>query len=99
MRMRKSINYINIKHLLNQCLIMIISEHALEEMEESEVTEEEVKACLEHGELEIKQVVDGEMRYGNKLALKDKTIMVIYTHRDDEQRVITCYPIWRKRQW
>lgn len=76
-----------------------ISEHARNEMEDDGITEDEVKACLEHGELEIKQIVNGEMRYGKKLALKDKTIMVIYTYRKDIQRVITCYTIRRKKQW
>ncbi|MEK6867835.1 MAG: DUF4258 domain-containing protein, partial [Nanoarchaeota archaeon] len=63
---------------------MIISDHAKEEMEASGITEEEVKACLENGELEIKQIVDGETRYGNKIMLKDKTIIVIYTYRGEE---------------
>lgn len=78
---------------------MIISEHAKEEMEVSGITEEEVKACLESGELEIKQIVDAETRYGNKMTFKDKTIIVIYTYRGEEKRVITAYPIWRKKKW
>ncbi|MEK6921692.1 MAG: DUF4258 domain-containing protein [Nanoarchaeota archaeon] len=78
---------------------MIISDHAKEEMEASGITEEEVKACLENGELEIKQIVDGETRYGNKIMLKDKTIIVIYTYRGEEKRIITAYPVWRKKKW
>lgn len=78
---------------------MIVSEHAKEEMEASGITEEEVNACLENGELEIKQVVDGETRYGNKITLKDKTIIVIYTYRGEEKRIITAYPVWRKKKW
>lgn len=76
-----------------------MSDHAKEEMEASGITEEEVKACLEKGELEIKQIVDGETRYGNKISFKDKTIMVIYTYRSEEKRVITAYPVWRKKKW
>lgn len=76
---------------------MIITPHAREEMEASGITEEEVKACLECGELEIKQVVKGEMRYGNRIDFKDKTIIVIYTYRSEKKRVITCYPIKRKK--
>ncbi len=33
---------------------MILSDHAKEEMKASGITEDEVKACLEKGELEIK---------------------------------------------
>lgn len=76
---------------------MIISYHAKQEMEHSGITEHEIKACLKHGCLEIKQIVKGEMRYGNKLELKDKTIIVIYAHDKDQTRVITCYPIKRKK--
>lgn len=57
---------------------MIISDHARDEMENAGITEDEVRDCLEHGTLEIKQVVEGETRYGKKLELKEKTIMVIY---------------------
>ena len=59
-----------------------ISRHALKGMEDDEITEDEIKAGLEHGELEIKQLVKGEMRYGNKLDTKEKTIMVIYTYKN-----------------
>ncbi len=76
-----------------------ISEHAREEMIASDISEEDLKACLEHGEREIKQIVDGETRYGNKLICKDKIIMTIYTYRGNDIRIITCYPIWRKRTW
>ncbi len=78
---------------------MIISEHVKEEMRASGITEEEVKECVEHGDLEIKQVVNGETRYGNKLAMKNKTIIVIYTYRGEEKRIITAYPVWRKKKW
>ncbi len=76
-----------------------ISDHARKAMEDDDLTEDEIKQCLEHGELEIKQLVKGEMRYGKKLELKNKTIMVVFTHRNDIQRVITCYLIKRKRKW
>ncbi len=76
---------------------MIISNRAKEEMRASGITAEEISACLEHGTPEIKQVVKGEMRYGNKLELKDKTIIVIYTYQNEKRRVITCYPIRRKK--
>jgi len=74
-----------------------ISDHAKEEMESSNISEDEVKACLEHGSLEIKQFVRGELRYGKKLEFKDKTIIVIYTKIKDKIRVITTYPIRRKK--
>ena len=78
---------------------MIISDHARKEMEQSGISEEEVQQCLKHGELEIRQVIKGEIRYGKKLIFKDKTIMVIYTLSKDEERVITVYIIRRKKKW
>lgn len=68
-------------------------------MQADDTAEDEVHSCLEHGELEIKQQVQGEMRYGKKLELKNKTILVIYIHRGEVQRVITCYLIRRKKLW
>ena len=76
---------------------MIFSGHAREEMQNARISEEEVKGCIEHGELEIKEVVQGETRWGKKLDLKDKTIMVIYTLRENEERIITTYVIRRKK--
>ena len=78
---------------------MIISPHAYEEMLKAGISDDEIRQCLEHGELEIKQFVKGEMRYGKKIDFKDKTIMVIYTHRRNEERVITAYIIRRKKTW
>ena len=78
---------------------MIISEHACKEMEHSDISEEEVRQCLEHGEKVIKQLVKGELRFGKELEFKERKIMVIYTRQQDEVRVITAYPIRRKKQW
>ena len=78
---------------------MIISDHARKEMEQSGISEEEISQCLKHGELEIREVVKGETRYGKKLILKEKTIMVIYTLRKEEERVITAYIVRRKKKW
>ena len=78
---------------------MIISDHARKEMERSGISEEEVQLCLKQGELEIREVVKGETRYGKKLILKDKTIMVIYTLRKEEERIITAYIVRRKKKW
>ena len=74
-----------------------VSEHAKKSMLDDTITEDEVKKCLQNGELEVRQVVNGEMRYGKKLELKDKTIMVIYTYGKNIKRIITCYIIWRKK--
>ena len=79
--------------------MIVIPEYAQKAMADDEITEEEVHWCLEHGELEIKEQVKGEVRYGKKLQLKDKIIMVIYTFRGEATRVITCYTIRRKKQW
>ncbi len=78
---------------------MIISDHALQEMEHSAITEEEVEQCLQYGELIIKQQVKDELRYGKELECKDRKIIVIYTYRDNEERVITTYVVRRKKQW
>ena len=72
-------------------------QHAEEEMLKDGISKEEAEACLEHGELVIKQVVKGELRYGKQLELKDKKIVVIYTLRKEETRVVTCYTVRRKK--
>jgi len=77
---------------------MIVSDHAKDEMQKADITENEAKQCLEHGELEIKEIVKGEVRYGKKLDLKNKTIIVIYTLRANEERIITAY-IVRRKKW
>ena len=74
-----------------------ISVHARVAMSEDGISEEEINMCLERGELEIKQLVQEEMRYGKQLEFKDKTIMVIYTYRKEGSRVITAYLIRRKK--
>ena len=74
-----------------------LSEHARKAMADDEIAEEDIRACLEHGELEIKQLIKGELRWGRKLSLKEKTIMVIYTEKESIKRVITCYTIRRKK--
>jgi len=76
---------------------MILSEHARQEMQASGVSEEEIIACLEHGELEYQKVIRGEMRYLRRIDFKDKTIMVAYTYQESETRVITCYTHNRKK--
>lgn len=78
---------------------MIISNHARDEMNQSDISEEEVKACFENGELVIKQVVNGKIRYGKQIAFKEKTIIIIYTFQNQEERIITAYPVRRKKQW
>ena len=79
---------------------MIITDHAIKEMEQSSITEGEVKNCILNGKRIIKQLVKNEMRYGNQLELKDKKIIVIYTYNNNnEERIITTYPVRRKKQW
>ncbi len=75
-----------------------ISDHAMQEMMDDDILAAEVYSCLENGSLEIKQFVDGELRYGKKLELKYKIIMVIYIHNEETTRVVTCYTI-RKKRW
>lgn len=79
---------------------MIISDHAKEEMLKDGISEEDVRQCLEHGTGIMQNCVDGETRYGKKLAMKDRAVFVIYTFRHEEPRVITAYTVndqrWRK---
>jgi hypothetical protein len=76
---------------------MIISDHARDEMQQAGISEDEVIQCLAHGELHRRIIVKGESRYAKRHVFKDKTIEVIYTLRGDEERVITAYPIRRKK--
>jgi len=76
-----------------------ISDHARQAMEDDEISEEEVKTCIDQGDLEIKQVTNGETRYGRKMEFMDKKIMVIYCIRQEIKRVITAYTIQRKKTW
>ncbi|MBI2669300.1 DUF4258 domain-containing protein [Candidatus Woesearchaeota archaeon] len=78
---------------------MIITAHARDEMEHSDLSEEEVEHCLRYGKLIIKQVVRGELRYGKELDAKDKKIVIIYAYENEEEKVITAYPIRRKKTW
>lgn len=77
---------------------MILSGHAIERMLKKGITETEVKECIEHGCMEIELPVRGEMRYGKKLDLKNRSIVVIYTLSGNEPRVITVYQIVN-RKW
>ncbi len=78
---------------------MNISSHARKEMEHSIITEGEVRECLQYGQLVIKQLVQGEKRYGKQIEFKNKRIVVIYTYENQEEKVITMYPIRRKKEW
>ncbi|MBL7160886.1 MAG: DUF4258 domain-containing protein [Candidatus Aenigmarchaeota archaeon] len=74
-----------------------LSGHAQEQMERKGISQREVEECVKLGRLVSKQVIEGEMRYARTMPLKDKTVTVVYTLRGDRVRVITCYPIKRKR--
>lgn len=78
---------------------MILSDHAIHEMFHSAISEEEVQYCLDYGKLIAKQYVKGEMRYLKRIEFKDRKIIVIYTYVGHEEKVITTYPIKRKKQW
>lgn len=78
---------------------MIVSNHAKEEAEKSSISEEEISQCLKFGVLKFSQIVNGECRYAKQFELCDKTIIVIYTIRSCEERIITTYCIRRKKIW
>lgn len=76
---------------------MIISKHAEERMKKEDITKEEIKRCLIDGEIIIKKVIKGEMRYLKEVDLKHRKLIVVYTIRNGEERVITCYPKRKRR--
>lgn len=78
---------------------MIITDHAWAEMEQSGISEEEVSTCLTQGTSIIRQLVQREMRYGKQIDFKGKRIIVIYTLQNQEEKVITVYPVRRKKEW
>lgn len=78
--------------------MITFSEHVRIAMEKHGISEEEVREVLEHGTCIIREIVDGERRYGNELLKKGRIIIVIYTYRDDATRIITCYGK-RRKQW
>jgi len=78
---------------------MIISRHAKDAMNEHGISESEIIQCIQYGELDHRQMVDNETRYVKKLSLKDKTIMVVYVFRNNEERIITTYLFRRRKQW
>jgi len=76
-----------------------VSPHAKQKMAAKGISEQEIKDCIGERTLIAKQVVDSEIRYAKCLALKDKKIVVVYVFRKGITRVITCYPIHRKKTW
>lgn len=76
---------------------MIISDHAKQKMLALGITDDEIMACMDHGRIELKNIVNGEMRYGKQLDVNDTSIMVIFMYRESETRVITCYKLRRKK--
>ena len=80
--------------------MIAISPHAEEEMKKSGINKEEIEQCIGEGKLITKQIVKGKMRYGKRLDLKDRKIVVIYAiDKRGNEKVITCYPIRRKKWW
>ncbi len=76
---------------------MIISEHAREKMKKNRISEEDIKRCLVDGETILENVIKGGMRYLKEIDLKHRRSIVVYTIRNEEKRVITCYPKRKKR--
>jgi len=75
---------------------MIISKHARKRMEERKVTEEEIKKCITDGEIVLRKVIKNEMRFTRSIDLADKRLSVVYTVKNNEERVITCFPVKRE---
>lgn len=76
---------------------MILSDHAKEKMLALGITADEITTCIDYGVIEIKNIVNGEVRYSKRLDIKNKSIMVVFTYRESETRVITCYKLKRKK--
>ena len=77
---------------------MITSGHARAAMEEHGISEAEVAAAVACGRKLAQKIVKDEIRYSRAIDLKGRTIIVIFTFRDDQPRVITCYPL-RSKTW
>lgn len=60
------------------------------------ISEDEVIECLDFGIPQATKSVEGEVRHAKLLELKGKSVVVIYTFREDELRVITTYAIMKK---
>ncbi|VVB81567.1 Uncharacterised protein [uncultured archaeon] len=75
---------------------MIVSVHARERMLRKGISEDEVRECIDFGISQATKSVEGEVRHAKLLDLKGKSVIVIYTFREDELRVITTYAIIKK---
>jgi hypothetical protein len=73
-----------------------ISDHARTAMERHWINEDEVIEAFVDGRTEFEIIVQNEKRYANVLIQKTRKIVVIWTHRNEKRRVITCYPLKRK---
>lgn len=67
-------------------------------MLEDGIADEEVKLCLECGEQKTQGFNKGEPRYIRILTVKDRKIVVVYTFKNKEPRVITVYAM-RSKKW
>ena len=76
---------------------MILSEHAKQAMLDDDISESEVRECLEHGKLSTQGAIKGEPRFVRTYELKGRKVVVVSTLDCDEVRVITVYAIWSKK--
>lgn len=74
------------------------SVHAKERMLKKGISEEEIMQCLNFGVLKATNCIEGEIRHYKRLDMKDKAVVVIYTFKNNESRIITAYPIVKKWQ-
>lgn len=74
---------------------MMLSVHAKERMLKKGISEDEVMQCLDYGIPQVTKCVEGEIRHAKLIDLKHKSVVVIYTFRDGELRVITTYAIMK----
>lgn len=76
--------------------MIVISPHARGAMQQHAITEDEIMAALVDGKTEFEIFVRGEKRYGNIFVEKHRKIIVIWTYRNSNKRVVTCYPLRRE---
>jgi len=62
------------------------------------ISEDEVLQCLDFGENTITDCVNEEIRHAKRLDAKDRSIVVIYTLKNNDLRVITVYTVRNKWQ-
>lgn len=79
------------------------TDHAKKMMKARKITQEDVKKAVEFGELEFEKMDDKDRgtEYYHSIELKEpapRKIVVGWTYRDEDIKIITAYEVKRKRR-